>query len=76
MENERIVVLDFGGQYKQLIARRVREQNVYCEIFPSEIGIEKLKELSPFPLNDYTDEKTRVIPELSSRCRENGIDVL
>ena len=47
MENERIVVLDFGGQYKQLIARRVREQNVYCEIFPSEIGIEKLKELSP-----------------------------
>lgn len=47
MDQEKIIVLDFGGQYKQLIARRVREQNVYCEIHPSGIGLEKLKELSP-----------------------------
>ncbi len=47
MENEKIIVLDFGGQYKQQIARRVREQNVYCEIYPSDIGLDKLKELSP-----------------------------
>ena len=47
MIQEKIIVLDFGGQYKQLIARRVREQSVYCEIHPSSIGLDRLKELSP-----------------------------
>ncbi len=47
MAREMIVVLDFGGQYKQLIARRVRECNVYCEIYPSQIGLDKLRELDP-----------------------------
>ena len=42
-----VVVLDFGGQYKQLIARRVRECNVYCEIHPYNIGLDKLKEMNP-----------------------------
>ena len=32
--NEKVLILDFGSQYTQLIARRVREQNVYCEIHP------------------------------------------
>ncbi len=32
MQNETVIVLDFGGQYNQLIARRVRECNVYCEV--------------------------------------------
>ena len=41
MARERIIVLDFGGQYKQLIARRVREQKVYCEIYPSNIGLDR-----------------------------------
>ena len=33
MEREKVIVIDFGGQYNQLVARRVRECNVYCEIY-------------------------------------------
>lgn len=47
MQNERILVLDFGGQYNQLIARRVRECHVYCEVHPYSISIEKIKEFNP-----------------------------
>lgn len=42
-----IVVIDFGSQFNQLIARRVRENNVYCQVEPSNIPIEKIKELHP-----------------------------
>ena len=42
---ENIVVLDFGGQYNQLIARRVRECQVYCEVHPYTIDIETLKRM-------------------------------
>ena len=47
MKNELVLVLDFGGQYNQLIARRVRECNVYCEVHPYNLSIEKIKELNP-----------------------------
>ena len=46
MKRETIVVMDFGGQYNQLIARRVRECNVYCEVYPHNIGLDKLKEMN------------------------------
>ena len=42
-----ILILDFGSQYTQLIARRVREQNVYCEIHPFNFSIEKILENPP-----------------------------
>ena len=47
MNNELLLILDFGGQYNQLIARRVREANVYCEVVPYHTPIGKIKELAP-----------------------------
>jgi len=47
MEKELIIVLDFGGQYNQLIARRVRECNVYCEVQPYTMSIDDLKAKNP-----------------------------
>jgi GMP synthase (glutamine-hydrolysing) len=47
LQHELILILDFGSQYTQLIARRVREQGVYCEIHPFHIGVEKIAEMKP-----------------------------
>lgn len=47
MKEEKVIVLDFGGQYNQLVARRVRECNVYCEIYSYKTDIEKIKEMNP-----------------------------
>lgn len=47
MKKELVIILDFGGQYNQLIARRIRECNVYCEVLPYYTSIDKIKELSP-----------------------------
>ena len=47
MNKELVIVLDFGGQYNQLVARRVRECNVYCEIYSYKTDIEKIKAMNP-----------------------------
>ena len=47
MERETVIVLDFGGQYNQLVARRVRECNVYCEIYSYKQDISVIKEKNP-----------------------------
>ena len=47
MKKETVIVLDFGGQYNQLVARRVRECNVYCEIYSYRTDIAKIKEMNP-----------------------------
>ena len=43
MNSQVVLILDFGGQYNQLIARRVREQNVYCDLKPCDMSIEEIK---------------------------------
>lgn len=71
MENQLILVLDFGGQYKQLIARRVRESGVYSTIEPCTLPIEKIKELAPIgiiltggPDSVYAENAPKCDPEL------------
>ena len=47
MDNEKVIVIDFGGQYNQLVARRVRECNVYCEIYSYKTPLEQIKAMNP-----------------------------
>lgn len=79
MEKEMIIVLDFGGQYNQLIARRVRECSVYCEVHPYNMPIEKIKEMNPKGII-LTGGPNSVYGEDSPRCTEElfelGIPVL
>lgn len=79
MKRELVIVMDFGGQYNQLIARRVRECNVYCEIYSYKIDIEKIKEMNPKgiiltggPNSCYLEDS----PTYSKELFELGIPVL
>ena len=47
LSGEKVIVIDFGGQYNQLVARRVRECNVYCEIYSYKTDIEQIKAMNP-----------------------------
>ena len=58
MDQEKVIVIDFGGQYNQLVARRVRECNVYCEILlNTKIDIEKIKEMKSKGHHPYRRSK-------------------
>ena len=67
MKKEMVIVLDFGGQYNQLIARRVRECNVYCEVLPHTTSIDKIKEMNPKGII-FTGGPNSVYGEDSPRC--------
>lgn len=79
MNNQTVIVLDFGGQYNQLIARRVRELNVYCEMLPFFTDIEKIKAKNPIGIiftggpNSVYDEKS---PRVSSELFQLGVPIL
>ncbi|MBE9486629.1 MAG: glutamine-hydrolyzing GMP synthase [Chloroflexi bacterium] len=47
LHSEKILILDFGSQYTQLIARRVRESHVYCELHPFDMGLQEIKDFNP-----------------------------
>ncbi len=79
MKNEMIIVLDFGGQYNQLIARRVRECHVYCEVRPYTMSLEEIVALHPRGIiftggpNSVYDESS---PSYDSAIFETGIPIL
>ena len=79
MSQEKVIVLDFGGQYNQLIARRVRECNVYCEVHPYQIPIQKIREMNPKGII-FTGGPNSVYLEESPVCSKEifklGIPVL
>lgn len=75
MQNhELILVLDFGGQYNQLIARRVREENVYCEVVPYNISISQIKEKNPKGII-FTGGPASVLDEKAPHCDEKIFDL-
>lgn len=80
MDNkEVVVVVDFGGQYNQLIARRVRENHVYCEVYPYHKAVSKIKELQPQGII-FTGGPASVYEEKAPKIEEEvfqlGIPVL
>ena len=62
-----VVVMDFGGQYSQLIARRIRECGVYCEILPYTISVEKLQAMKPTGIV-FSGGPSSVYGEKAPRC--------
>ncbi len=79
MNHQKVLILDFGGQYNQLIARRVRELNVFCDLLPCDMSLEKIKAYNPIGII-FTGGPNSVYEEGSPRIDkgvfELGIPVL
>lgn len=78
-KHQLILVLDFGGQYNQLIARRVRENHVYCEVRPYHIALETIQEMRPIGII-FTGGPNSVYDAQSPQCNPTlftlGIPIL
>ena len=79
IHESKILILDFGSQYTQLIARRLREKHIYCEIHPFNVSVEKIKEFNPKgiilsggPASVYEEGA----PKVSREILELGVPVL
>lgn len=79
LHKENILIIDFGSQYTQLIARRIREFKVYSEIHPHTYSIEKIKEMNPSgiifsggPMSIYEDDS----PQIDPKVFDLGIPIL
>ena len=79
MQQETVIVIDFGGQYNQLVARRVRECNVYCEIYSYKTDLQKIRDMHPKgiiltggPSSCYEEGAATCSPELF----EIGVPIL
>ncbi len=71
MERQTVLVIDFGGQYNQLIVRRVRNLNVYAELLPATVTIERIKSINPIgiiftggPSSVFAEDSPKVDPEI------------
>jgi GMP synthase (glutamine-hydrolysing) len=78
-KRETILIIDFGSQYTQLITRRIRESNVYSEIYPHNISLEKIKEIDPVgiifsggPMSVYDDDS----PDIDTSILDLNIPIL
>lgn len=79
MNNEKILIIDFGSQYTQLIARRIRENKVYSEIYPHTISAKKVSEIKPMgiifsggPMSVYDEDA----PSIDNQILNLGIPIL
>lgn len=77
--SSRILILDFGAQYSQLIARRVREGHVYCELHPADMALEAIEAFAPTGII-FSGGPSSVLdhdaPDLDERVLELGIPIL
>lgn len=79
MDTQKVLILNFGGQYDQLIARRIRECGVYCEVMPYNFGVDKIREFNPIgivftggPKSVYSENS----PHPNQEIFELGIPIL
>ena len=69
MSHQTVIVLDFGGQYNQLIARRVRECGVYCEVKPYTTPLADIRAMNPIGIININIRNSLEILPFVSRCK-------